>query len=451
MRLPPVALEQGVDMTHDDGGDRLREVQVTVDAAAALASQPETFLAALEAFRAQDAERFQTELARADVLQHCRRICHWFCSKHCVFVCHKLAGKATGPEEFDPKEVLEFTIAMRALATDEELVAGLVAAVDQADAKQFQDLARKAKIDPRYWHQLCHWLCSVKCRLVCRTMCPTLPSITKVGLIQATHISPQGYGSGPSVPAGPTPHDAFSPGPWGHHPFGGSAHIEGSVFGVANVVAYKVEWASVPAGPWTPMLDPVDDFDLATLTDYQRVPDGAGWFAEADMGLYRTSLANWATPSPDGLHYLKLTVRNSVSAEFESGLVPARVDNTPPSDFSLEITQKGVSLPCCAEVTKEGGPLTITVTGEDANFEAISIALRGGCNASYPVFSKTYDGNVADTGAPPPGITFTYDPWAAGVEPCCYVLEVVVSDRAIVSNTLWAHHVVSSVHSITIA
>lgn len=435
----------------NDPDERLHEVQTTVGAASQLAADPEAFLAALDAFRAQDAERFQSVLAKVGVLQHCRRICHWFCSKHCVFVCHKLAGKAAGPEEFDPKEVLEFTMAMRALADDDALVGALVAAVDKGDAKAFQDLAKKAKIDQRYWHQLCHWLCSVKCRLVCRTMCPTLPSITKVGLIPATHISPAGYASGPSVPAGPTPTDSFSPGPYGHHPFGGSTHIEGSIFGVANVEAYKVEWASAPAGPWEPMMNPVDDFDLATLTDYQRSPGLGGWFAVAEMGIYLTSLANWSTPAPDGLYYLKITVRNTIAAEFESGLVPALVDNTPPGEFSVEITQRGEKLPCCAEVTKDGGPLTITVVGQDANFEGLSISLRGGCNASYPVYSKTYDGNVADTGAPPPGITFSYDPWAAGVEPCCYVLEVVVSDRAIVTNTLWAHHVVSSVHSITIA
>jgi hypothetical protein len=438
-------------MTHDDPHDRVEDVQTTVEAAAKLAAQPETFLAALDAFRAQDAERFQSELQRAGVLEHCRRICHWFCSKHCVFVCHKLAGRAPEVQEFDPKEVLEFTLAVRALAEDKDLVAALVAAVDKVDTKAFQDLAKRAKIDQRYWHQLCHWLCAVKCRLVCRRLCPDLPTITKVGLIPATHISAAGYGSGPSVPAGPTPPDSFSPGPYGHHPFGGYTHIEGSIFGIANVEAYKVEYALDPvAGPWTPMLNPVDDFDLSTLTDYQRTPDGAGWFLVSEMGLYKTSLANWSTPAPDGKYFLKLTVRNTTSAEFASGLVPALVDNTPPSSFNLEITQKGEKLPCCAEVVKENGPLTITVTGEDANFEALSIALRGGCNVSYPVFSKTYDGDVTDTGAPPPGITFNYDPWAAGVEPCCYVLEVVVSDRAIVTNTLWAHHVVSSVHSITI-
>ena len=384
------------------------------------------------------------------MLEHCHRICRWFCSKHCIFICEKLAGPVERAAEFDPKEVLAFTLAMRAVGADEELVGALVRAVDDVDADAFRELLRKAQIPERYWHQLCHWLCGVRCRLVCRELCPDLPTITKVGLIPATHISPAGYGSGPSVPAGPTPPDAFSPGPYGHHPFGGLTFIEGSIFTVANVDAYKVESAPAPVGPWTPMLEPVWDFDLSTLTDYQRSPTLAGWFAVADMGLFKTSLANWVTPAPDGLYYLKLTARNTAAVEFESGLVPVLVDNTAPSDFTLEIKQHGEKLPCCAQVAKDGGPLEITVTGQDANFEALSISLRGGCNVSYPVFSKTYNGNVLDTGAPPPGITFLYDPWAAGVEPCCYVLEVTVSDRAIVANTLWAHHVVSTVHSITI-
>ena len=50
-----------------------------------------------------------------------------------------------------------------------------------------------------------------------------------------------------------------------------------------------------------------------------------------------------------------------------------------------------------------------------------------------------------------PGITFAYDPWAAGVEACCYVLEAAVVDRVINSNTVYGAHQVSSVHSITIA
>ena len=438
-------------MAEESLEERLYEVTETVDAATKLAEDPEAFLRALEAFRASDAEAFQSELSRVGILHHCYRICHWFCSKHCVFVCRKLAGPIEQEGEFDPQEVLDFTRAMRVLAADRELIAAMVKAVDDVDDKAFQALLRRAKIDKRYWHQLCHWLCAVKCRLVCRTLCPFLPSITKVGLIPATQISPAGYASGPSAPPGLTPPDSFSPGSMGHHPFGGLTNIQGSIFGIANAEAYKVESAPTPAGPWTPMVNPVADFDPNTLTDFQRNPVG-DWFLVADMGLYKTDLANWSTPSPDGLYYLKLTVRNTAAVEFESGLVPVLVDNTPPSDFTFDIKQNGESLPCCgSKVTKDKGPLEITVTGQDANFAALSVSLRGGCNVSYPVFSKTYDGNVLDTGAPPPGITFTYDPWAADVEACCYVLEVAVADRAIVNNTVFACHRVSSVQSITIA
>lgn len=430
--------------------DRIDEVTGAVDAAVKLAEDGEAFLEALEAFRVQDAERFQTVLSRAGLLPHCHRICRWFCSKHCVFVCRKLAGPVEHQAEFDPKEVLEFTHAMRVVGADRELVAALVEAVDSGEADAFQALLKRAGIPERYWHQLCHWLCAVKCRYVCRKLCPDLPSITKVGLIPATRISAAGFGGGPSAPLGLTPGDSFSPGSMGHHPFGGLTLVNGSIFGVANAEAYKVEWAPSPAGPWTPMVNPVADFIFPN--DYDRYPVG-DWFLVADMGIYQTDLANWSTTAaPDGLYYLRLTVRNTAAAEFESGLVPILVDNTYPTDFAFKITQNGQELPCCgAKVVKDGGPLTITVTGEDANFAGLTVSLRGGCNVSYPVFNKAYDGNVLDTGAPAPGVTFTYDPWAAGVEPCCYVLEVGVADRAIVNNTVYACHNLTSVQSITIA
>lgn len=434
--------------------ERLDEIAEAAQAALTLAEDPETFLRALDAFRAEDAERFQSELARAGLIHRCHFICRWFCSKHCVFICRKLAGPFDGEPQFDPKEVLEYTRAVRAIGADRELVAALVATIDAVDAERFQELLKRAQIDPRYWHQLCHWLCGVKCRHVCRKLCPFRPSITKVGLIPATRISAAGLGSGPSAPPGLTPPDSFSPhGSMGHHPFGGLTHVEGNIFGIANPEAYKVESSPTPAGPWTPMLNPVADHDLFSATDFDRHPVG-DWFLVSDMGLYKTDLANWSTPAPDGLYYLKLTVRNTSGVEFRSGLVPILVDNTAPSDFTFTITQNGEKLPCCgAKVNREGGPLKITISGEDANFAALSVSLRGGCNASYHVFSKTYDGDVTDTGAPLPGITFDYDPWSAEprVEPCCYVLEAVVVDRAIVNNTVYAAHRVSTVQSITIA
>ena len=367
-----------------------------------------------------------------------------------AFICERLAGPAERAE-FDPKEVLEFTLAMRAVSVPTRNSSLLWCAVDDVDVDAFRCL-RARRRSRNGTGTSCATGCAACAVDWSAVSCVQIsPTITKVGLIPADAHQPRGLRRGPERAGGSDATDAFSPGPYGHHPFGGLTFIEGSIFTVANVDSYKVESAPAPAGPWTPMLEPVWDFDLGTLTDYQRSPTLAGWFAVADIGLFKTSLSNWVTPSPDGLYYLKVTARNTAAVEFESGLVPVLVDNTGPSDFTLEIKQRGEKLPCCAQVAKDGGPLEITVTGQDANFEALSISLRGGCNVSYPVFSKTYNGNVLDTGAPPPGITFPYDPWAAGVEPCCYVLEVTVSDRAIVANTLWAHHVVTTVHSITIA
>lgn len=433
-----------------DDQNRLDEARLAIEVAGKLADDREAFEEALAAFEERDGERFQSVLVRVGLLDHCRLICHWFCSKHCVFVCRKLAGAVDAVDRLDHEEVHAFTLAVRTMSEDPAVLETLVKIIDDVDEKAFQALMRRLKIDRRYWHQLCHWFCHIRCRVVCRELCPFLPTITKVGMIPADQISASGFGAGPSEPAGFTPNDQFSPGPYGHHPFGGVAHIEGNVFGLANAEAYKVEWSASPAGPWITMNAPVWDFDLPSLSSFHRSPDASGWFLIADFGLFKTSLANWSTPPPDGLYYLRLTVRNTLAVEFHSGLVPALVDNTPPQAFSFVIEQGGEKLPCCGEVTRDKGPLTITVIGEDANFEALSVSLRGGCNASYPVFSKAYDGNTADTGAAAPGVTFTYDPWAAGVEPCCYVLEVVVSDRAIVNNTLWAHHVVSAVQSITI-
>jgi hypothetical protein len=184
-------------MSDDMSDDRIEDVRLTVEAAAKLAAEPEAFLRAFDAFRANDAERFQSELSRVGILEHCHRICRWFCSKHCVFVCRKLAGPIEAAPELDPKEVLEFTVAMRVLAADQQLLAALIKTVDDAGAERFRELLIKAKISERFWHQLCHWLCTVHCRLACRTLCPDFPTITKVGLIPATHISPSGLGSGP--------------------------------------------------------------------------------------------------------------------------------------------------------------------------------------------------------------------------------------------------------------
>jgi hypothetical protein len=51
--------------------------------------------------------------------------------------------------------------------------------------------------------------------------------------------------------------------------------------------------------------------------------------------------------------------------------------------------------------------------------------------------SKTYNGNLADTGYPAP-VAVIWDPWSdPAIVPCCYVVRIDIWDRT-VTNNVWA-------------
>ena len=96
-----------------------------------------------------------------------------------------------------------------------------------------------------------------------------------------------------------------------------------------------------------------------------------------------------------------------------------RVDNTAPPTpvIKLELkTPAGDLKPLkCGQVKKGDGLIRITVEAHDDNFSALSVAAEGNSSLSVPVvavpegtvgpavpLSKTYNGNVADTGYPVP-------------------------------------------------
>jgi hypothetical protein len=442
----------------DSQDDRLNELVETGEAIGKLASTPEAFREAVDAFRARDVERFQSTLSAAGVFGHCHLICRLLCSKHCIFICLELCGPPEVDRELEVDELLEFAKVTERLAQDENLLGRFLDAVETREVKAWRALIQRQKLQ-RFCHQLCHWLCGVQCRVACSILCPPPPVITKVAEIPTSQISPQGLAAGPSVPPGLTPPDNKPAGD-GDHPFGGQAHIEGNFLDVAGVTAYRVDWAANPGGPWTPILAPLDDVHISPggLMSYQRNPDAGGWYAVADIGLLGpTQLTDWQTPAPDGLYYLRLTARNGAGVEFASPLVAALVDNTAPSGPApggrpaISITQQGRTLDCCETVKRGGGPLTITVEAVDANFSVLAVNLRGGCGAAVPIFDKTYNGDLADQGAPAPGLPIVWNPWAAHVSPCCYVIFVEIWDRAIVNNSYGSRHYNANWHSITIA
>lgn len=455
-KLSAEELEAHADET--SGDERLQELRDTGEAIGKIAEDPKAFQRLVEAYRAKDAERFQSALATLGQLQGCRLVCRWLCSKHCVALCLKFCGPIKQPGEVTIAEMREFALVTQRLAQDEQLLKRLLDIYDREDAEAFRAFVAELKLEP-YCHQLCHLLCSLQCRRVCELLCPPPPLITKVAHIPTNQISAQGLGAGPSIPPGHTPVDNKPQGN-GDHPFGGLAHIEGNFLSVAGATDYKVEWAPAPGGPWTPILATMVDLKLVgiNLVSYNRVPDAAGWYAVADIGLLGpTQLTDWQTPAPDALYYLKLTARNSGGIEFSSELVAVLVDNTQPVGPAaggrprIDIRQGDKKLGCCETVQRENGPLTISIEATDDNFSELSVSLKGGCGAGHSIFYKSYNGNLADTGAPAPGIDIVWDPWAAGVEPCCYVVFVDIFDRAIVNNSYSGRHHNSNWHSITIA
>jgi hypothetical protein len=449
--------------------ERLAELRATGEAVGKLAGDAEAFRRVVDAYRARDAERFQTELARLGLIDRCRLICRWLCNKHCVFICRKLCGPIEGQNELDVDEMLEFAKVTERIAADEGLLKRLVAAVDQEDAETFQAIIKELQLG-RFCHQLCHYLCAVRCRLVCKQLCPPLPTITKVSHIPTSQFNTLGMADGPSSGTASVPFPN-KPAGVGDHPIGASANIRG-VFGIANPFQYKVEYALAPAGPWTPILQPVHDFTFSPtfptpplFTNYTRVPNALGWYNVSEMGLAGFDyLTDWVTSAvADGLYYLRLTVRNAMLAEFSSPLVPVLIDNTPPDMPSIDLQMitpdgKKFELGCCEEVKRgEGNVIAITLKAADANFSSISVSLLGGCGASMAIvatdgtpLSKTYNGNIADTGYPV-ATTFLWDPWKAGVDPCCYLIYVTINDRAVLNDAWSGGHARSNWHSITIA
>ena len=464
---------------------RLAELREMAGAAAALAADEASFNRAVEAFRARDAETFQAVLSAVGLLNKCKLICQFFCAKYAIRICVVFCKyPRLTADELDVAEIRAFAAVIGRIAADEALLESFVKAMDQEDTEAFDQLITSQKLEP-YCPQLCQWLSSVRCRRVCKDMCPQPPLITEVSYIPVSQITSSGpgigLGAGASVPPGSTGPDSKSPGGSGDHPFGGTANIQG-VFSIAAPTQYKVEYSASTAGPWTPIVQPITDEHWVglTLVNFTRVPDASGWYNVSDMGLLGLNyLTDWPTPPADRntTYYLKLTVRNAALVQFESPLVPARVDNGLPTKPTITLQLQApdgtlTTLGCCQTVTQgqvndkgQGNQVLITLTGTDENFSGIGASLLGGCGSS-PAFTdssgnpitigKTYNGDITDTGYPAatPG-TFLWDPWATGgagpVSPCCYVIYVTITDRAIVNNYWSGAHTSVNWQSITIA
>ena len=453
--------------------ERLLELMTTAEAVGKLAEDEATFRRVVEAFRAQDAVRFEAELTRLHLFDRCRLICRWLCTKHCVITCIRLCGVPRRQEEYSLAEIREFARVTARIASDESVLKRFVDAVERDDAEAFGRLIAELKLE-RFCHQICHWLCAVRCRLVCRILCPPLPFITRVGSIPISQIGPQGFGNGESLPPAQVPFPNPAAGV-GDHPFGGGAELRG-VFNMPPATQYLVEVASNPAGPYTPITEPVRGYNFIPVFPFiqqvTRVPSGGvdpGWFNILDTTAGRTDpsdgipdsnggpntiaekrLLDWTTASVvDGIYYLRLRVRDGGGTTRVSSPQVVHVDNTPPPMPAISLRLRrpdGTAVPLkCGKVRKGDGLIEVTIHAFDArSFSRLNVAAQGNSGLSVPVvdtssvpLSKTYNGNLLDPGYPVP-TTFLWDPWSdPRIVPCCYVVRVDIWDRAVLNNH-WA-------------
>jgi hypothetical protein len=415
-----------------------------------LVKNPELFGEAAEAVEKRDAERFQAVLSRLGIPKSCLWICRWFCVKIWKFSCAPLCPPEKEPIKPTVKEMLNFGKATVELTANKEAFTALFDAYKRQDAKMFRSILTEWKMMP-YCRQFCGWFAYFYCRRICWLLCPEMPVITHVGNIPTSKIDTEGYANGPSQPPGKTDAPDVSEG-CGDHPFGGWAEIRG-ILQIAKPDKYKVEYSSDLAS-WTPIMTTLVEWNGISyiIRKASPAPD-PGWYNVAEM-VNMNYLTDWRTPSGTGKYYLRLTVKNTLGAEFVSEIIAVRVDNQGPivQLQNLRIlrrdgTEKEIK---CGGIKKGEGKIVIRFRAEDRNFGKLTLVAEGGCGITKKIIDETtgmevdrsYEGNVADTGEPP-WRKVIWNPWAEEEEelrPCCYLIVLRAWDRAIINNYFHTGH-----------
>jgi hypothetical protein len=459
----------------------IQELRQMAEAIEKLAAKPAAFNEAHAAFLARDAVKFEAALNQAAIADFCHLVCRFFCRKHCVGVCRKFCPRPS-QGEVDAAEILAFAKAVGPFLRDETHVRRLLEIMEAGNVEAWSQEIKKNNLEA-FCYQLCIILCAWRCEKKCWEVCPPAPLITRVGSIPVSRVDALGYGSGPSIP----PFYVSPPNPpagVGDHPFGANVWLMG-IFNMPTAKEYLVEVSSTgPGGPYNPIIvgpqkgydtnpaqpppppgippPPPPPWDPVERSRTQSVGPDPGWFqinelTDSDGGRLTTgekTLLMWPTSTPDGLYYLRLRVRDALLNTRVSSPQIVRLDNTGPFPLPRPIIKlqlqkpDGTRIPLkCGKVRKGDGLIVVTIQAYDPNMSTIAVTARGNSGLSVPVvdttaasLSKTYNGNIADQGYVVP-TDFLWDPWSdPNIVPCCYLVYVEVSDRAILNNTFTGGH-----------
>jgi len=465
----------------------IQEMQQTAKTIEKLVGNKSAFSDAYAAFVAEDAAKFESALAKVGIAERCHIVCRFFCKKHCVRLYRKFCPQPQ-QGEVDEKEILAFSRAIAPLFVNEAIVARFLAITESEDIEAWNELIKKYKLEA-FCLQLCVLLCSLTCKKRCHKVCPPKPLITRVGSIPVDQITSLGFGNGPGVP----PYQVGAPDfvTTGNHPFGASVWLMG-VFNYPAATQYMVEIADDPTGPYAAIdgvpvpgynpnpSPPPPNIDIPA-PGRLPVPASGGWYNISEIpssdggpvGNNEKTLMYWPSASvADGVHYLRLQVRDGVGTTRVSSPQTVVIDNSGPfplprPTIKLELQKAdGTIKPLkCGKVHKGDGFILVTIHAFDPNLSGVSVTARGNSGLEVPVegiplplfpggsvvpLSKFYNGSLTEKGYTVP-TSFVWDPFSdPRYVPCCYLVYVEVNDRTILNNSYSGGHYNSGWEAIEI-
>jgi len=165
-------------------GDAVSEIRTAGKTMASLIAKEKAFDAIGKAAVAFNCEILRSSLNEAGLGSQCEIICWLICSWRCVWVCWELCEFRTPVLNgaYGIEEAQNFALASRQIASQPRALADLVNAVQNRDAKVYDEIIARFGLGPYCW-QVCAWVCSVTCYEFCICVCPNpqQPWFTTVG------------------------------------------------------------------------------------------------------------------------------------------------------------------------------------------------------------------------------------------------------------------------------
>ncbi|MCB0703960.1 MAG: hypothetical protein KDC34_01565 [Saprospiraceae bacterium] len=288
------------------------------------------------------------------------------------------------------------------------------------------------------------------------------PIIQTAGSMDVGSINGLGYANGPAALAGFTADDS---------PFGGQVVLTGHIGNTTDFSAgatklkYKVEisenngisWQRVDNsftlyrdqllnGIWSDLPSVLQSVDVDGFYTYQE--DLVGGPGNAQIFPVGNVLARWNTGTLSGRWIVRIIAKNPVTNQtWSSNVVAVHLDNKKP-DVAIQITSGGGD---CADF-RVGDVISGTYSASDAHFNALTLKIlpttingnpSGGsftAPAPLPAGSTMPLSRRYSAGVPTIGENGNWSLDTTGMRRCGYVVEIGVTDRAILNSGGIGHY-----------